>query len=45
MSEGAKKLKADIEKIEKSASALKARFEVYYRELKKKNGDLSGLEI
>jgi hypothetical protein len=45
MGEGAKKLKADSEKLETSVSALKERFDVYYQELKKKNGDVSGLDL
>ncbi len=41
----AKELKTEIEKLNKSVSALKERFEVYYKKLKEKGGDLSGLEI
>jgi uncharacterized lipoprotein YehR (DUF1307 family) len=45
MGEQAKGLKADIESLEKSVSALKARFDVYYGKLKEAKGDVSGLEI
>ena len=41
----AKQLKADIENLTKSISALKERFEIYYQKLKEKSGDLSVLEI
>jgi uncharacterized coiled-coil DUF342 family protein len=41
----AKEIKAEIDNISKSVSALKERFEVYYQKLKEKGGDLSGLEI
>ena len=41
----AKGLKADIDGLNKSVSALKERFEVYYDKLKEKGGNLSGLEI
>jgi len=41
----AKELKAEIEALNKSASALKERFQVYYGKLKEKGGDLSGLEL
>lgn len=40
----AKELKADIDNLNKSISALKERFEVYYQKLKEKGGDLSGLQ-
>jgi ATP-dependent Clp protease ATP-binding subunit ClpA len=40
-----KGLKADVEKLNKSVSALTERFQVYYEKLKEKGGDLSGLEI
>lgn len=43
MGDEAKNLKADIEELNKSVSALKERFEVYYDKLKEKGGDLSGL--
>ena len=45
LGEEAKQIKADIETITKSASALKDRFQVYYDKLKEKGGDLSGLQI
>jgi molecular chaperone GrpE (heat shock protein) len=41
--EEVKKLKADIENLNKSISALKERFEVYYQKLKAEGGDFSGL--
>ena len=41
----AKSIKADIDDLNKSASALKDRFQVYYNNLKAKDGDLSGLKI
>ena len=41
----AKGLKAEIETLNKSVSALKERFQVYYNKLKEKGGDLSGLEL
>ncbi len=41
----AKELKADIDSLNKSISALKERFEVYYQNLKDKGGDLSGLGV
>jgi len=41
----AKELKADIDNLNKSISALKERFEVYYQNLKDKGGDLSGLQV
>ena len=45
LSDEAKGLKADIDGLNKSVSALKERFEVYYNKLKEKGGNLSGLEI
>ncbi|MHC4122252.1 MAG: hypothetical protein ACYSSI_01660 [Planctomycetota bacterium] len=45
MSDEAKGLKADIDGLNKSVSALKERFEVYYKKLKEKGGELSGLDI
>ena len=45
LGEEAKGLKADIEDLNKSVSALKERFDVYYQELQKKGGDTSGLQI
>ena len=41
----AKELKTDIDNLNKSISALKERFEVYYQKLKEQGGDLSGLQI
>ena len=39
----AKSLKADMEKINQSVSALQERFQIYYDQLKEKGGDVSGL--
>ena len=44
-SDEAKELKADIDGLNKSISALRERFGVYYEKLKEKGGDLSGLKI
>jgi len=41
----AKKIKADIDELNKSLSALTERFQVYYNKLKEKGADLSGLEL
>jgi len=41
----AKELKTEIEALNKSVSALKERFQVYYDKLKEKGGNLSGLEL
>ena len=41
----AKKLRQELEPIIKSINELKQRFWVYYSELKKKSGDLNGLEL
>ncbi len=41
----AKELKAEIENLSSSITALKKRFQVYYDNLEEKKGDLSGLEI
>ena len=41
----AKNLKAEVDELSKSISALKERFSVYYDKLKELKGDLSGLEI
>ena len=41
----AKSLKADIDELTKSVSALKERFQVYYDKIKEKGGDLSGLKL
>jgi hypothetical protein len=38
-------LKADIDNVNKSISALMERFEIYYNKIKEKDGDLSGLKI
>ena len=45
LGEEAKGLKADIESLNKSISALTERFNVYYGKLKEVGGDLSGLQI
>jgi hypothetical protein len=45
LAEEAKGLKADMENLNKSVSALQERFKIYYDKLKEKGGDLSGLEI
>jgi molecular chaperone GrpE (heat shock protein) len=45
LGEQAKGLKADIDNLNKSISALKERFNVYYEKLKEAAGDLSGLQI
>jgi len=45
LGEEAKGLKSDIENLNKSVSALKERFEIYYNKLKEKGGDSSGLKI
>jgi len=45
LGEEAKGLKAEIEDLNKSVSALRQRFDVYLQELRKKGGDTSGLEI
>jgi hypothetical protein len=45
LGEEAKKLKADIENVQKSVTAIQERFAVYYEKLKEKGGDLSGLEL
>lgn len=41
----AKELKSEIEALNKSVSALKERFTVYYDKLKEKGGNLTGLEL
>ena len=41
----AKGLKTEIEALNKSVSALKERFQIYYGKLKEKGGNLSGLEL
>ncbi len=45
LGEQAKQLKADIDNLNKSLSALTERFQIYYDQLKAKGGDLSGLQI
>jgi len=45
LGEQAKQLNADIDNLNKSLSALKERFQIYYDQLKAKGGDLSGLQI
>jgi len=45
LGEEAKGLKAEIENLNKSISALKERFNIYYEKLKEKGGDVSGLQI
>jgi outer membrane murein-binding lipoprotein Lpp len=45
LGEEAKGLKAEIDDLNKSVSALKDRFQVYYDKLKEKGGDISGLNI
>lgn len=45
LSEEAKSLKGDIDELNKSLSALKERFEIYYNKLKEKGGDLTGLQV
>lgn len=41
----AKDLKTEIDTLNKSMSALRQRFQVYYDKLKEKDGNLSGLEL
>jgi len=45
LGEQSKQLKADIDNLNKSVTALKERFQIYYDQLKTKGGDLSGLQI
>jgi hypothetical protein len=45
LSEKAKTLKAEVQKIESSIKDLTDRFQVYYNQLKEKGGDLSGLTV
>ena len=45
LGEEAKGLKADIDGLNESVSALKSRFDVYYNKLKEKGGDVSELSI
>ena len=44
-SEEAMDLKSDLKNLERSITALKERFDVYYEKLKSAGGDLSGLQI
>ena len=41
----AKEIKADVENINKSVTALRDRYQVYYQKLKEKGGDTSGLGV
>ena len=45
LGEKAKELKKEMEPFTESINALKERFKIYYAELKKKGGDLSGLDL
>jgi hypothetical protein len=45
LSEKAKTLKAEVQKIETTVKDLTERFQVYYNKLKEQGGDLSGLTI
>ena len=45
LGEKAKELKKELEPFTESINALKERFKIYYAELKKKGGDLSGLDL
>ena len=45
LGEQAKQLKGDIDNLNKSVTALRERFQIYYDQLKTKGGDLSGLQI
>ena len=45
LGEEAKALSTELEDLGRSVKALKERFSVYYDEIKKKGGDLKGLEI
>jgi hypothetical protein len=45
MGDKAKQLKAQIDELDKTVTALKERLQVYIDELKKKGGDISGLQI
>ena len=40
-----KEMEAELDALDKSVSALKERFRVYYNKLKEKGGDLSGLQL
>ena len=43
LGEEAKSLKADMDELQQSVSALQERFQIYYDKLKEKGGDVSGL--
>lgn len=43
LTDEAKALTADIDELKKSVIALKDRFDIYYKKLKEKGGDISGL--
>jgi len=45
LGEKAKGLKTDIDNLNESVSALKARFNIYYNKLKEKGGDVTDLKI
>lgn len=45
LGEEAKGLKTDIESLNKSVSALRERFQIYYNKLKEQGGDVSDLTI
>ena len=45
MGDEAKELKKEISEITKSVKALKDRYEIYFKELKKKKGDLTDLDL
>lgn len=45
LGEKAKQIKAEIDKLNGSISALKERFDVYYNKLKEKGGDVTALKI
>lgn len=45
LGEETKQVMAEIEDLNKSVSALKERFEVYYKKIKEMGGDSSGLEL
>ena len=45
LGEEAKQVMTEIEDLNKSVSALKERFKVYYKKLKEMGGDSSGLEL
>jgi hypothetical protein len=45
MGEDAKELQAEMKELNKSVSALKDRFQIYYNKLKEEGGDLSGLQL